>query len=176
MLKAFKKLSHNYTTTTNKYNELTEMLKRYNYHLGHTTSLLYYIQSIVINSPSISDRCMHMISVCNLSLQLPGFCLIWELPEGVNIIEQLKLIFNSRTYSSDYVDATPVITHLDTLKQILINIIQQITYETNIAYNNYTLAETEFNTFCETNQEQLQITMQPRIYGHSCKKQRINEI
>jgi hypothetical protein len=78
--------------------------------------------------------------------------------------------------SSDYVDVTPVITHLETLKQILINIIQQITYETNIAYNNYTLAETEFNTFCETNQEQLQIAMKPRIYGNPCKKQRINEV
>ena len=176
MLEAFKKLSRNYTTTDKKYNELTEMLKRYNYQLGHTTSLLYYIQSIVINCPLINNRCTNIISVCNLSLQLPGFCLIWELPEGVNIIEQLKLIFNSCMNSSEYVDVTPVITHLETLKQILINIIQQITYETNIAYNNYTLAETEFNTFCETNQEQLQIAMEPRIYGKPCKKQRINEV
>jgi hypothetical protein len=170
MLTVFKKVSCNYTTTDKKYNHLKNTLKIYQNHLDHTTALLNYILSVVIiESPSISDRCIHMISACNLFL-IRGFFIIWELPDGVNIIEQLKLILNSRINNFNDVDAIPIITHLEALKQILINIIYPLTYEANIAYENYMLAETEFNTFCEANQEQLQIAMNPRISSSLCKK------
>jgi hypothetical protein len=169
MLKVFKKVSDYYTTTDKKYHKLKKMLEIYQNHLDHTIALLNYIRSVVIESSSISDRCIHMISACNLFL-IEGFFIIWELPEGVNIIEQLKLILNSRINNFNDVDAIPIITHLEALKQILINIIYPLTYEANIAYENYMLAETEFNTFCEANQEQLQIAMNPRISSSLCKK------
>ena len=147
MLKTFKQVSYNYTTTDKKYNELKNKLKIYT---KYSEEVLYCFLRYRVNSD--------IVSISFIGPYLANFCMHYETDIGRNlIITKLQNVLESWKNEYGLVNVCQVRILLQKLHKILNHVIQNITNQLNLISNANNIACEIFNNFCEKNQTQLRI-------------------
>lgn len=147
MLKTFKQVSYNYTTTDKKYNELKKMLEIYT---KYSEEVLYCFLRYRVNSD--------IVSISFIGPYLANFCMHYETDIGRNlIITKLQNVLESWKNEYGLVNVCQVRILLQKLHKILNHVIQNITNQLNLISSANDIACKIFNNFCEKNQTQLRI-------------------
>lgn len=147
MLKAFKKVSSNYTTTYNKYNDLKNKLKIYT---KYSDEVLYCFLRYRVNS--------NIVSISFIGPYLASFCMHYETDIGRNlIITKLQNVLNSWRKEYGLVSVCQTRILLQNLHKILNRVIQNIKNQIILISSANDIACEIFNNFCEKNQTQLRI-------------------
>jgi hypothetical protein len=147
MLKAFRRLSDNYTTTDNKYNDLNKTLKMYT---KYSDEVLYcFLKYRVISN---------IVSISFIGPYLASFCMHYETDIGRNlIITKLQNVLNSWRKEYGLVSVCQARILLQNLHKILNRVIQNIKNQIILISSAKDIAAKLFNDFCEKNQTQLRI-------------------
>jgi len=147
MLKAFKKVSYNYTTTYEKYNELKNKLKIYT---KYSDEVLYCFLRYRVNR--------NIVSISFIGPYLANFCMHYETDIGkYPIITKLQNVLDSWENEYGLVNVSQARILLQNLHKILNRVIQNRTNQLNLISSANDIACKIFNNFCEKNQTQLRI-------------------
>lgn len=147
MLKAFKKVSRNYTTTDKKYNELKKKLEIYT---KYSDELLYCFLRYRVNS--------NIVSISFIGPYLANFCMHYKTDIGRNlIITKLQNVLKSWRNEYGLVNISQARILLQNLHKILNRDIQNMTNQLKLISSANDIACKIFNNFCEKNQTQLRI-------------------
>ena len=147
MLKAFKQVSYNYTTTNKKYNELKNKLKIYT---KYSDEVLYCFLRYRVNR--------NIVSISFIGPYLANFCMHYKTDIGRNlIISKLQNVLESWENEYGLVNVCQVRILLQNLHKILNQVIQNMTNQLNLISSANDIACKIFNNFCEKNQTQLRI-------------------
>jgi hypothetical protein len=147
MLKAFEKVSDNYTTTYKKYNELKNKLKIYT---KYSDEVLYCFLRYRVNR--------NIVSISFIGPYLANFCMHYETDIGRNlIISKLQNVLESWENEYGLVNVCQARILLQNLHKILNRVIQNMTNQLNLISSANDIACKIFNNFCEKNQTQLRI-------------------
>jgi len=147
MVKTFKQVSYNYTTTDKKYNELKKMLEIYTKYLDE---VLYCFLRYRVNSD--------IVSISFIGPYLANFCMHYETDIGRNlIITKLQNVLESWKNEYGLVNVCQVRILLQNLHKILNRVIQNMINQLNLISSANNIACEIFNNFCEKNQTQLRI-------------------